>query len=396
MPSLDPWLPTISALLIPFALRLLPMFNKPTSRPLPVAPAPLRVPISALLALYALYTLYTLIFARPPNLFTALRLPLNAPQSVIHAALMRLRDDYSSSLSSSNGSTEAPVLPPALEKLLARLASSDARTMLARFGQRAVQTCTHCTTQGDYALHALPPALLSYTLAAATLGVVTVRGTARESRRGIGIILLIVAALVESYWAYTVPIRIPSRARNPNYSPDDITMWHDTLWSLRHALFLALPLSIHLLPAPPYTPALSTSLTHLSKMADAQLARIHLLRLSTAGIHRVPELRARASAFWARERTLGSAVRRDADVRAAADRTGLGIAPPEGRALLGSRDHAEAQKRAAAATTGELGQGGGGGGGVEGTLHQAARAAVATLKETVLGQEPSSSDGVAQ
>ena len=68
-------------------------------------------------------------------------------------------------------------------------------------------------TEADYALHALPPALLSYTLAAAMLGAVTVRGTARESRRSVGLMLLVFAALVEAYWAYTVPIRIPSRQK---------------------------------------------------------------------------------------------------------------------------------------------------------------------------------------
>ncbi|KAI0290969.1 hypothetical protein BC826DRAFT_1024091 [Russula brevipes] len=305
MSVLDPWLPTICALLIPFAFRLLPMFRNSSPLSLP-APTPFRTPISALLALYP-----------------------------------------------------SPGAP----------ASSDARTMLVRFGQRT----------SDYALHALPPALLSYTLGGAVLGAVTVRGTGRESRRGIALMLL-------AYWAYTVHIRIPSRQKHRNGSSDGIIMWHDTLWALRHALFLALPLSIHLLPAPPHTPALSTTLAHLSKTADAQVSHVHLLRLSAAGIQRVPELRARAMAFWARERSIGSAVRRDADRRA-------GIAPPEGRALLGSPDYAEAQKRAAAAGDAAHDSGGSGNGG-EGTLHKAARGAVAALKEAVL--RPSQSDGGAQ
>jgi len=92
------------------------------------------------------------------------------------------------------------------------------------FGQRAIQTCTHCTSEADYALHALPSALLSYTLAAAMLGAVTVRGTARESRRGIGLMLLIVAALVEAYWTYTVPVRISSRPSYRGDSLDDAIM----------------------------------------------------------------------------------------------------------------------------------------------------------------------------
>ena len=90
------------------------------------------------------------------------------------------------------------------------------------FGQRAMQTCAHCTTQADYALHALPPALLSYTLAAVVLGATTARGTARESRRAVGLIVLVVGALAEAYWAYTVPISIASAARRSATPPDVI------------------------------------------------------------------------------------------------------------------------------------------------------------------------------
>jgi hypothetical protein len=119
------------------------MFRNPP-HPTPAAPTPLRTPISALLALYILYTVYTLAFARPPNLFTMLRLPLNASQSTIHSALLlqqlELRANTHHPLSSAgaaargdgNESAVMPVLPPALEKLLARLASSDARVILVR------------------------------------------------------------------------------------------------------------------------------------------------------------------------------------------------------------------------------------------------------------------------
>lgn len=88
--------------------------------PSPHPNAPLRPFASGLLALYTLYTVYNILFARPPNLFTSLQLPLNTPQAAIHAALLR------------NASRNDNVLPPALEKLLARLASLDARMMLVR------------------------------------------------------------------------------------------------------------------------------------------------------------------------------------------------------------------------------------------------------------------------
>ncbi|KAH9026318.1 hypothetical protein EDB83DRAFT_2425861 [Lactarius deliciosus] len=316
----------------------------------PAAHTPLRPYISGLLALYALYNINSLLFARPPNLFTSLRLPLNAPQAMIHAALQQ-------------NMFPSDALPPTLEKLLARLASLDARTMLVRFGQRAIQTCTHCTTQADYALHALPPALLSYTLAAAVLGATTARGTGCESRRGVGLIVLVVGALAEAYWAYTVPISIPSARR----SADDIIMWHDALWSLRHALFIALPVILHLLPATPAPPPLRHTLQHAAHTADVLLARVHLLRLGTASTQRVPELRARAAAFWEHERGVGEAVRQDVGVRAAAERARLGLATTAGG------DEGTAPKQA-----GEDGTQG------EGALHQMAHGAIEALKEVGL------------
>jgi hypothetical protein len=112
---------TVCALFIPTALYLRPKFRggAPSS---PVPAAPIRTPISALLVPYTFYVLYNLMLARPPNLFTELHLPLNAPQSTIQAAL--LAQDNSSIRTGAQ---------PALEKLLARLASSEARTMLVRF-----------------------------------------------------------------------------------------------------------------------------------------------------------------------------------------------------------------------------------------------------------------------
>ena len=112
---------TICALLIPTALYLRPKLRGAPSSPVPAAP--IRTPISVLLVPYTLYVLYNLILARPHNLFTELHLPLNAPQSTIQAALLA-QDNSSSSIGTG--------AQAALEKLLARLASSEARTMLVR------------------------------------------------------------------------------------------------------------------------------------------------------------------------------------------------------------------------------------------------------------------------
>ena len=85
----------------------------------------------------------------------------------------------------------------------------------------------------------------------------------------------------------------------------------------------------------------------------------------------MPELRAGAASFWARERHVGAAVRRDADVRVAAERVGLGFVPPS---VLGSQDHVTEEAKG---RVGERGQGGG-------ALHTAARGLVATLKLAAL------------
>jgi hypothetical protein len=85
--SLEPWLPTLFAFLVPFSFRLLPMFCNPPQPTMP-APTPLCTSISAFLVFYILYMLCTLTFARPPNLFMTLCIPLDAPQSTIHSALL--------------------------------------------------------------------------------------------------------------------------------------------------------------------------------------------------------------------------------------------------------------------------------------------------------------------
>ena len=124
-------------------------------------------------------------------------------------------------------------------------------------------------------------------------------------------------------------------------------------------LFLALPLTLHFLPAAPPPPPLRHTLQHTAHAADVLLARAHLLRLGTAGVQRVPELRERAAAFWELERRVGEAVRQDAGVRAAAERAGLGLAPQG----AGGDDRLSQD---------------------EGALHKAARGVIEALKEAGL------------
>ena len=126
------------------------------------------------LVLHTLYIVNTLL-TPPPNLFTALSIPLNSPTDAIQAALQR--------------SAQAP-LPDYLNALLRRFDSFELRSLYIRylfafypylilvfisgpfrFGHNVVLTCEHCGTMEDYALYALPRPALAYLREIALVGV---------------------------------------------------------------------------------------------------------------------------------------------------------------------------------------------------------------------------------
>lgn len=78
-----------------------------------------------------------------------------------------------------------------------------------RFGHTAIQDCEYCHSSDDFALFALPAALLSYIREAAVVGIVTIKGTRRERLRTMGLGLLVGAAVVEGYWVSTAHITVP-------------------------------------------------------------------------------------------------------------------------------------------------------------------------------------------
>jgi hypothetical protein len=110
--------------------------------------------ISLLLLIHSLSTLHTLLLRPPPNLFSALHIPLNTPTDIIRALLIRHSD-----------------LTPELEALLKRFASFDTRTFYPRFGHNVLASCTYCQSFDDFALYALPRPLLAYIREAAFIGV---------------------------------------------------------------------------------------------------------------------------------------------------------------------------------------------------------------------------------
>jgi hypothetical protein len=112
--------------------------------------------LSLFLLIHSLYCLRNLLL-RPPNIFSALRIPLNTPTDSIRALLLRKSDRLD--------------LNPELESLLKRLASFDTRTLYPRFGHNVIATCTYCQSFDDFALYALPRPLLAYAREMAFIGV---------------------------------------------------------------------------------------------------------------------------------------------------------------------------------------------------------------------------------
>lgn len=81
-------------------------------------------------------------------------------------------------------------------------------TRSARFGQNTIQECEWCTTFTEYAVYTLATIFLAYIQEAALLGLVTVRGSNRETWRSTTIGVLILACIVDVYWMLTVRVTV--------------------------------------------------------------------------------------------------------------------------------------------------------------------------------------------
>ena len=165
--------------------------------------------ISILLLIHTLFVLHTLLARQPPNLFSTLQIPLNTPTDTVRALLLRV--------------SSTPDLDPELEGLLVRLASFEGRSLYLRFGHNILATCTYCHSTGDFALYALPRAVLSYIREITFIGVSPLvlwcvwsshLGTTKfiaPHRRKLGAIILLFMGLGEAYLLATVTIQIPQR-----------------------------------------------------------------------------------------------------------------------------------------------------------------------------------------
>ncbi|KAF9788143.1 hypothetical protein BJ322DRAFT_609118 [Thelephora terrestris] len=261
--------------------------------------------ITGLLAIHTLYMIHTISFKTPPNLFTELHLPLSMPSHKIRATLL-----------ARTGISGDDVLPEHIEDLLTRLNTYDLRTYFVRFGQNTVQECEWCTTFTEYAVYTIAPIFLSYILEAALLGLVTIRGSNREMWRSTTIGVLILACSVDAYWMLTVRVTVDQQ---------DVTMWYDTLWILRHALFTALPLVTHFVFPPSFTPSPLAIVPQTNLTLQALHRRLQLLKFTSAITLRVPEFRQAAGNYWETQRMEGKWAREDEGINRFSDKTGRGI-----------------------------------------------------------------------
>ena len=104
--------------------------------------------------------------------------------------------------------------------------------------------------------------------------------------------------------------------------------WHDVLYIARQALFVVLPLGIHLLRGIPESESnpfmvLPQTITAM----EGGLSRLNLIKYVRGAVMRVPELRESAEAWWKEEKQEGEWVRGDENVRQIAEREGFGFGP---------------------------------------------------------------------
>ncbi|KAG6816346.1 hypothetical protein H0H87_006761 [Tephrocybe sp. NHM501043] len=163
--------------------------------------------------------------------------------------------------------SDTPELDTELEELLRRLTSFEVRTLYPRFGHNVIATCSYCHSFEDFALYFLPRPIISYIREMAFVG------------------------------------------------------WHDVILTIRHLIFILLPLAVHYAPSilipfisnPAPTSNVDTSalLVQIHQAMTHLLPSLHLLKYGQAAMMRVPELHTRASGWWKEEARVGAWIRED-------------------------------------------------------------------------------------
>ncbi|GBE89129.1 hypothetical protein SCP_1501340 [Sparassis crispa] len=303
---------SIDAFLVATAAVLIPSFylirRGRSSFVQPIRPdASYRTLLTLLLVAHSVYIIYFTLIFRPPNIFQRLQIPLTAPPDIVRSVLL-----------GHSGLPANATLPKPLETLLTRISSFDMRTLYVRFGQAVVQDCEHCKTFDEYALFALPRALLEYIRETVILGLLTITGSDRERWRTYTVGALLGAAIIEGYWILTAPIHIPKNGQG-------VFMWHDNLWLIRQLLFLSLPVLTHNLAPTPATPPPIAGLAAARGVLEQTVNRLASLHYTHGAVMRDPALRAAAEEWWKRQRVEGEWARNDESVRHIAERLGRGF-----------------------------------------------------------------------
>ncbi|KAI9061624.1 hypothetical protein FKP32DRAFT_1575796 [Trametes sanguinea] len=269
--------------------------------------------LTLLVVFHTLTVLYTIIVLWPPNIFQRLRIPLTTPSETIRTILLQ----------HAGLPPDAP-LPTPLQALLTRLSSFDTRTLYVRFGQTVIQDCEYCSTFDEYLIFAIPRIALGYVKTAAVVGLVTIKGSGHERMRTWSVSLIVAAFIMEGYWIATTPIGIPRDGQN-------VFMWHDNLWLIRHLFFLVLPVLIHNLPRAPPTMDPAILLTAARTQLEQVQPQLVNARFVYAAAQRQPALRAASAEWWERQRVEGEWARADEHVRRTAEKLGRGVDGPEGK-----------------------------------------------------------------
>ncbi|KAJ7931290.1 hypothetical protein B0H13DRAFT_1959733 [Mycena leptocephala] len=231
---------------------------------------------------HSLYFLYQIIVLPPVNIFTRLKIPLNTPTDAIRSILIQQSDTGD--------------LPAPLAMLLKHLGSFDRpKSPPGQFGHSVVSTCDYCLSFEEFGLFALPRVLLSYVCAVAVIGIVTINNSG--------------PFCVEVYYISTIAIEIPKDDK-----PVFMVLARQLLL-LRRLLFLILPPLVHMLPPSASAAALVNPTVTAVRAAEQTAVRLQLLAFVRGAVMRVPDLRARAAAWWADEAREGDWVREDEGVR---------------------------------------------------------------------------------
>ena len=101
--------------------------------------------------------------------------------------------------------------------------------------------------------------------------------------------------------------------------------WYDTLWVLRHAFFITLPLITHFALPSALTPSPLAIAPQTNFALQALHRRVQLLKFTSVITLRVPEFRQAAGNYWETQRMEGRWAREDHAINRLFEKTGTGM-----------------------------------------------------------------------